>query len=243
MNEAKLVPQGMAVAKPAIMSLEAVSRIYRDGDALVKALDDVSLRIAKGEFVAVMGPSGCGKSTLMNIMGLLDGPDSGRYILDAQDVGLLKERDVTRLRKAMIGFVFQNFQLVEDLSAAENIDLMLAYHDIPRRKRAEMTERALDLVGLTTRRNARPAQLSGGQQQRVAVARALAADPKIILADEPTGNLDTKNGDEIIDLLERLNIAGTTVVMVTHSPSHAARARRIVNMLDGRIIRADQQVM
>jgi putative ABC transport system ATP-binding protein len=203
----------------------------------------VSLRIAKGEFVAVMGPSGCGKSSLMNIMGLLDGPDSGRYILDEPDVGLLKERDVTRLRKAMIGFVFQNFQLVEDLSAAENIDLMLAYHDIPRRRRAEMTERALDLVGLTTRRNARPAQLSGGQQQRVAVARALAADPKIILADEPTGNLDTKNGDEIIDLLERLNIGGTTVVMVTHSPSHAARARRIVNMLDGRIVRADQQVM
>jgi putative ABC transport system ATP-binding protein len=226
-----------------LIKLDGIVKAYRDGDVTTTALDGISLRIEPGEFVAVMGPSGCGKSTLLNILGLLDGPDSGSYFLEGREVSRLPERDLTGLRKSTVGFVFQNFQLVEELSAAENIGLLLAYHDIPKKKRLEMVERALELVGLSARRNARPAQLSGGQQQRIAVARAIVANPKLILADEPTGNLDSKSGDEIIDMLERLNRAGTTVAMVTHSPSHAARARRIVNMLDGRIVSAGEQVM
>lgn len=226
-----------------MIRLSGVTKTYRDGDATTRALDDVSLDIGAGEFVAIMGPSGCGKSTLLNIMGLLDGPDSGTYTLDGREVSGLPERELTQLRKVMIGFVFQNFQLVEELSAAENIGLLLAYHDIPKKKRIEMTDRALELVGLTDRRNARPAQLSGGQQQRIAVARAIVANPKVILADEPTGNLDTRNGDEIIDMLQKLNGEGTTIIMVTHSPSHAARAARTINMLDGRVVSAAEQVM
>jgi putative ABC transport system ATP-binding protein len=226
-----------------MIKLSGITKVYRDGDATTRALDNVSLKIDAGEFVAIMGPSGCGKSTFLNIMGLLDGPDSGSYFLDGREVSGLAERELTKLRKLMIGFVFQNFQLVEELSAAENIGLLLAYHDIPKKKRIEMTDRALELVGLTGRRNARPAQLSGGQQQRIAVARAIVADPRVILADEPTGNLDTKNGDEIIDMLQKLNGEGTTVIMVTHSPSHAARAARTINMLDGRVVSAEEQVM
>jgi putative ABC transport system ATP-binding protein len=226
-----------------MINLNGITRTYHDGDATTRALDNVSLAIEPGEFVAIMGPSGCGKSTLLNIMGLLDGPDSGTYFLDDREVSRLAERELTQLRKMMIGFVFQNFQLVDELSAAENIGLLLAYHDIPKKQRLAMTERALELVGLTDRRNARPAQLSGGQQQRIAVARAIVANPKIILADEPTGNLDTKNGDEIIDLLQTLNGEGTTIAMVTHSPSHAARAARTINMLDGRVVSAAEQMM
>ncbi len=226
-----------------MIRLSGITKTYRDGDATTRALDDVSLDIGAGEFVAIMGPSGCGKSTLLNIMGLLDGLDSGTYTLDGREVSGLPERELTQLRKVMIGFVFQNFQLVEELSAAENIGLLLAYHDIPKKKRIEMTDRALELVGLTDRRNALPAQLSGGQQQRIAVARAIVANPKVILADEPTGNLDTRNGDEIIDMLQELNGEGTTIIMVTHSPSHAARAARTINMLDGRVVSAAEQVM
>ena len=226
-----------------MIRLSGISKTYRDGDAQTKALDNVSFDVASGEFVAIMGPSGCGKSSLLNILGLLDGPDEGQYFLDGREVSGLSERELTKIRKAMVGFVFQNFQLVDELSAAENIGLLLAYHDIPKKRRIEMTDRALELVGLTGRRNARPAQLSGGQQQRIAVARAIVANPKLILADEPTGNLDTRNGDEIIDLLKDLNAQGTTIVMVTHSPSHAARAARTVNMLDGRIVSADELVL
>jgi len=226
-----------------MIRLSGIGKIYRDGDVQTKALDNVSFEVASGEFVAIMGPSGCGKSSLLNILGLLDGPDEGQYFLDGRDVSGLSERELTKIRKAMVGFVFQNFQLVDELSAAENIGLLLAYHDIPKKQRIEMTDRALELVGLTDRRNARPAQLSGGQQQRIAVARAIVANPKLILADEPTGNLDTRNGDEIIDLLKSLNAQGTTIVMVTHSPSHAARADRTVNMLDGRIVSADELVL
>ena len=224
-----------------MIRLTDISKTYRGGDAETQALHNLSLNIADGEFAAVMGPSGCGKSTLLNILGLLDVADSGQYLLDGRDVSRLPEREMTTLRRDMIGFVFQNFQLVDDLSAADNIALLLAYRDIPRRQQKEMVDQALEIVGLSHRRNARPADLSGGQQQRIAVARAIVGNPRIILADEPTGNLDSRNGDEIMDMLEGLNRKGSTILMVTHSPSHAARAQRIINMLDGRVVTPEEQ--
>ena len=224
-----------------MIRLTNISKTYRGGDAETQALDDLSLDIEEGEFAAVMGPSGCGKSTLLNIIGLLDVADSGQYVLEDRDVSRLSEREMTKLRRDTIGFVFQNFQLVDDLSAADNIAMLLAYRDIPRRQQKEMVDQALEIVGLAHRRNARPGDLSGGQQQRIAVARAIVGNPRVILADEPTGNLDSRNGDEIMDMLEGLNLKGTTILMVTHSPSHAERAQRIINMLDGRIVTPEEQ--
>jgi putative ABC transport system ATP-binding protein len=220
-----------------MIRLSNIRKSYR-GDVDTLALADVTMSVGRGEFLAVMGPSGCGKSTLLNILGFLDVADAGEYLFEGEDVSHLSERRLTEYRKTSVGFVFQNYQLVEDLSAAENVGLILAYQDVPRRQRKAMVEEALERVGLFERRNARPAQLSGGQQQRVALARALVSRPRLILADEPTGNLDSRNGDEIMDILSRLNAEGSTIVMVTHSPTHAARAARIVHMLDGGLVDA-----
>jgi putative ABC transport system ATP-binding protein len=200
-----------------------------------QALDGVSFAIAKGEFVAVMGPSGCGKSTLLNVLGFLDAPTGGSYRLMGEYVAAASEAKLARLRRVHVGFVFQSFNLVDDLTVAENVEVALLYRSGGGNARRRVEE-VLERVGIGHRARHRPQQLSGGQQQRVAIARALAAEPDLILADEPTGNLDSANGAAVIDLLKRAADGGTTVVMVTHSPLHAAAADRIIEMLDGRVV-------
>ena len=219
-----------------MLEMRALSRTYRTDTIETSALDAVDLDIADGEFVAVMGPSGCGKSTLLNLMGMLDSPSSGSYVFNGQEVAGLGESRLAEVRKANIGFIFQSFNLVDELSVRENIELALLYHDVPTAERKRRTDDVMDRVGIAHRARHRPSQLSGGQQQRVAVARALVAEPKLILADEPTGNLDTNHGDEVMRMLQQLNAEGSTIVMVTHSPAHADYASRVVNMLDGRIL-------
>jgi len=219
-----------------MLSMRGVSRIYRTEAVETRALDDISLDVAEGEFVAVMGPSGCGKSTLLNIVGLLDAPSSGSYLFDGVEVTGLAEARLTELRKRNIGFIFQSFNLVDELSVRDNIELALLYHDVSAAERRRRVEEVMDKVGIAHRADHRPGQLSGGQQQRVAVARALVASPRLILADEPTGNLDTSNGEEVMRMLRTLNEEGATIIMVTHSPGHADFAGRVVNMLDGRIL-------
>ena len=199
------------------------------------ALNDVSLHVDDGEFVAIMGPSGCGKSTLLNIMGLLDNPTSGNYWLDGQEVGHLKESARTSCRRNKIGFVFQAFNLIDELNAEENVELPLKALGVPPRERKERVVEIMQKLRISHRSRHYPQQLSGGQQQRIAIARAVVANPKMILADEPTGNLDSKNGAEVMELLEQLNREGTTIVMVTHSQHDATFAGRIVNLFDGRI--------
>jgi len=218
-----------------MIRLNNVSRKYRTGSVETTALDQVTLEIGTGEFVAVMGPSGCGKSTLLNIVGMIDTPDSGQYFFGGEDVAPYTEARLVDIRKRNIGFIFQSFNLIEELTVFENVELPLLYQNIPRAKRRDRTREVLELVDLKPRAKHRPAQLSGGQQQRVAVARAVVGDPKLILADEPTGNLDSQNGDEVMDMLETLNEQGATVLMVTHSAAYAARASRVINMLDGRV--------
>jgi putative ABC transport system ATP-binding protein len=203
------------------------------------ALDQISIHIAKGEFVAVMGPSGCGKSTLLNVVGMIDSPSSGDYYFDGVEVGHRSENDLVDLRKQNIGFIFQNFNLIDDLSVAENVDLPLLYLGIPKKERRRKVEEALQLVGLESRAKHKPQELSGGQQQRVAVARSVVGDPKLILADEPTGNLDTKNGNDVMQMLNLLKSKGATILMVTHSPKHGQRADRIIEMLDGQVVGGD----
>jgi putative ABC transport system ATP-binding protein len=200
------------------------------------ALNDVSLQIDQGEFVAVMGPSGCGKSTLMNILGMIDTPNEGAYIFDGVDIAKYRESQLVKMRKNNLGFVFQSFNLIDDLTVEENIALPLRYLKIPRATRQNRVREALELVGLENRGKHKPSQLSGGQQQRVAVARAVIADPKLILADEPTGNLDSQNGEDVMELLGLLNEQGTTILMVTHSKKDAKKADRTIHMLDGRIL-------
>jgi putative ABC transport system ATP-binding protein len=219
-----------------VIELKNINKHYRADDLETAALADVDLRIGEGEFVAVMGPSGCGKSTLLNIVGMIDSPSSGEYLFCGSDVAPLPERRLTELRKRYLGFIFQSFNLIDELTVYENIELPLLYQNVPRAKRRERVREVLELVDLRARARHRPAQLSGGQQQRVAVARAVVTDPKLILADEPTGNLDTRNGEDVMSMLETLNAEGATILMVSHSPDHAARAHRIVNMLDGRIV-------
>ena len=219
-----------------MLSMTDLSRVYRTDTVETCALDGVDLHIADGEFVAIMGPSGCGKSTLLNIVGMLDSPSSGSYRFDGQEVAGLGEAALSRLRKSAIGFIFQSFNLVDELTVAENIELALLYHGIPAARRRERVAAVMDKVGIGHRAKHRPGQLSGGQQQRVAVARAVVGTPKLILADEPTGNLDTAHGDEVMRMLRTLNDEGATIAMVTHSPAHAAFAGRTVEMLDGRVL-------
>jgi putative ABC transport system ATP-binding protein len=219
-----------------MLHMRALSRTYRTDTVETTALDAIDLDIMPGEFVAIMGPSGCGKSTLLNLMGMLDSPTSGSYVFDGKEVAGLSEAKLAEVRKASIGFIFQSFNLVDELSVRENVELALLYHAVPAAERRRRTEEVMDRVGIAHRARHFPSQLSGGQQQRVAVARALVAEPKLILADEPTGNLDTNHGEEVMKVLQTLNAQGSTIVMVTHSPSHADYASRVVNMLDGRIL-------
>ena len=217
---------------------ENLTRIFRTEEIETIALNGVNINVEDGEFVAIMGPSGCGKSTLLNILGLLDTPTEGKYWLGDEEVGHLKERERTTYRKGRIGFVFQNFNLIDELTVEENIDLQLKYLGIGK---AERKERVLDIlrkVKLSHRAKHYPHQLSGGQQQRVAIARAVVGKPSIILADEPTGNLDSKNGVEVMQLLSELNDEGTTIVMVTHSQHDATYAHRIINLFDGQVVDA-----
>ena len=219
-----------------MIRLAALRKAYRTETVETTALDAIDLGIDAGEFVAIMGPSGCGKSTLLNIIGLLDRPTSGAYALEGRDVAQLPENALTDIRKRRIGFIFQNFNLIDELSVRENVELALLYHGISRTERRARVDKVLDKVGIAHRANHRPSQLSGGQQQRVAVARAVVAEPPLILADEPTGNLDTAHGEEVMRMLRALNDDGATIVMVTHSPAHADYAGRVVNMLDGRVL-------
>jgi len=217
-----------------------LTKIFRTEEIETSALDKVNLHIKQGEFVAVMGPSGCGKSTLLNIVGLLDNPTSGQYFFDGQEVGSLKERHRTLLRKGKIGFVFQSFNLIDELSVYENVELPLIYLKLSASERKKMVGDVLERMKIAHRAKHFPQQLSGGQQQRVAIARAVVANPKLILADEPTGNLDSKNGVEVITLLRDLNREGTTVVMVTHSEKDAGYAHRVINLFDGHVISEKQ---
>ena len=219
-----------------MLSMRDLSRVYRTDTVETTALDGIYLDVADGEFVAVMGPSGCGKSTLLNVIGMLDSPTSGSYVFDGTEVAGLSESKLADFRKRNIGFIFQSFNLVDELSVRENIELALLYHNVPAAERRTRVDAVMDRVGIAHRARHRPSQLSGGQQQRVAVARALVASPKLILADEPTGNLDTAHGEEVMKMLQALNAEGSTIVMVTHSPAHADYAGRVVNMLDGRIL-------
>jgi putative ABC transport system ATP-binding protein len=219
-----------------MLSMRNLSRVYRTDTVETTALDGIDLDIADGEFVAIMGPSGCGKSTLLNVLGMLDSPSSGSYNFNGQEVAGLPEGKLAEVRKANIGFIFQSFNLVDELSVRENVELALLYHNVPSAERKQRVEAVMDKVGIGHRGKHRPSQLSGGQQQRVAVARALVGNPKLILADEPTGNLDTQHGEEVMKMLQALNREGSTIVMVTHSPSHADYAGRVVNMLDGRVL-------
>lgn len=213
-----------------------LQKIFRTEEIETRALRNINLDISKGEFVAIMGPSGCGKSTLLNILGLLDNPSDGAYYLEGTDVSKMKESERTRLRKGVIGFVFQSFNLIDELNVYENIELPLLYLGIPAKERRRRIEEAMARMNITHRSKHFPAQLSGGQQQRVAIARAVVANPKLILADEPTGNLDSQNGREVMELLQELHRSGTTIVMVTHSHHDAGYAERIVNLFDGEII-------
>ena len=219
-----------------MLRMQGVTRLYRTDSVETVALDGIDLDIAAGEFVAIMGPSGCGKSTLLNVVGMLDSPTGGSYVFNGTEVAGLAEAKLADFRKANIGFIFQSFNLVDELSVRDNIELALLYHDVPAAERRRRTDAVMDRVGIAHRAKHRPSQLSGGQQQRVAVARALVAEPKLILADEPTGNLDTNHGEEVMRMLQGLNTEGSTIVMVTHSPAHADYASRVVNMLDGRIL-------
>ena len=219
-----------------MLSMSGIKKIYRTDLVETHALSGVHLDVAAGEFVAVMGRSGSGKTTFLNVAGLLDTFEEGSYRLDGADVSRLSDAEMSRIRNRKIGFVFQSFNLIPDLDVSDNVDVPLRYRRLPARERKERIGRALELVGLSSRARHLPSQLSGGQQQRVAVARVLAGDPGLILADEPTGNLDTLMSREVMDLLERINERGTTVVMVTHSPECAARAGRVVHLLDGRVV-------
>ena len=215
---------------------ENLTRIFRTEEVDTIALNGVNIEVEDGEFIAIMGPSGCGKSTLLNILGLLDSPTEGKYWLNNEEVGHLKERERTAYRKGRIGFVFQNFNLIDELTVEENVDLQLKYLGVGKAERKERVLEILRKVKLSHRAKHYPHQLSGGQQQRVAIARAVVGKPSIILADEPTGNLDSKNGMEVMQLLSELNEEGTTIVMVTHSKHDATYASRIINLFDGQVV-------
>ena len=223
-----------------MLSMSGIRKVYRTELVETHALEDFSLEVRSGEFVAIMGPSGSGKTTFLNIAGLLDTFDEGTYLLDGEDVSRLSDREMSRIRNRNIGFIFQSFNLIPDLNVFDNVDVPLRYRGLKAGERKMRIERALGLVGLASRTRHLPSQLSGGQQQRVAIARVLAGDPKFILADEPTGNLDSLMAREIMDLLEKINSEGTTIVMVTHSPECAARASREIHLLDGKVVDLDR---
>ncbi|WP_340199340.1 ABC transporter ATP-binding protein [Ascidiimonas sp. W6] len=219
-----------------MIKIKNLTKVYAGDEVETTAVNNISLEIGNGEFLAIMGPSGCGKSTLLNILGLLDGVDQGNYWFDGIDVSNFSEKQRSDLRKGNIGFVFQSFNLIDENTVYENVELPLLYMKIPKAERKQRVEEVLDKMNILHRRNHFPKQLSGGQQQRVAVARALVINPKLILADEPTGNLDSKNGIEVMDLLTELNESGVTIVMVTHSDRDANYAHRLINLMDGRLV-------
>ena len=219
-----------------MIRIVGLSKVYRTEEVETSALNNVNLEIQAGEFVSIMGPSGCGKSTLLNIIGLLDNPSHGEYHFLGQEVASFSERRRANLRKGSIGFVFQSFNLIDELTVFENVELPLLYLGVHSKERERIVDETLERVGIMHRRNHFPQQLSGGQQQRVAIARAVVAQPKLILADEPTGNLDSQNGEEVMNLLMQLNEAGTTIVMVTHSPADAEYSHRIVHLFDGHVV-------
>ena len=219
-----------------MIKVENLTKYFETEEIQTIALNKVSLEVADGEFVAIMGPSGCGKSTLLNILGLLDNPTEGNYYLDGREVGHLREKERTEVRKGQIGFVFQSFNLIDELNVFENVELPLTYLGIKASERKERVQNILKRMSISHRGRHFPQQLSGGQQQRVAIARAVVANPKLILADEPTGNLDSKNGLEVIRLLNDLHDEGTTIVMVTHSQHDAGFANRIINLFEGQIV-------
>jgi len=223
-----------------LIEINDIVKTYRTDEVETTALNKINVQIKEGEFVAIMGPSGCGKSTFLNILGLLDSADSGSYVFNGSEMLQLSEKEKSNVRKSNIGFVFQSFNLIDELTVFENIELPLVYLKQGSKERREKVERIMDRMGIAHRAKHYPQQLSGGQQQRVAVARALIADPKIILADEPTGNLDSAHGNEVMDLLSELNQAGTTIIMVTHSSHDAGYASRIIRLLDGEVVTENQ---
>lgn len=224
-----------------MIKLKNLKKIYTTEEVETTALDDINLEIREGEFAAIMGPSGCGKSTLLNILGLLDNPNNGEYHFMGNEVSGYSERERAHVRKGNIGFIFQSFNLIDELTVFENVELPLLYLCLPSAERKQKTEMALERMKMMPRRNHYPQQLSGGQQQRVAIARAVVAGAKLILADEPTGNLDSGHGNEVMKLLAELNDQGTTIVMVTHSPNDAGFAQRIIRLFDGKIIEKNMQ--
>lgn len=226
-----------------MIEINDISKVFRTEEVETVALNHVSLQVEKGEFVAIMGPSGCGKSTLLNILGLLDNPTSGSYRLMGQEVADLKERDRTRYRKGKLGFVFQSFNLIDELNVWENVELPLTYLGLKAGERRQRVDDILRRMALSHRAKHFPQQLSGGQQQRVAIARAVVTNPDLILADEPTGNLDSRNGAEVMNLLTELNNEGTTIIMVTHSQHDATFASRIVQLFDGSIVANNQNIL
>ncbi|GAL98772.1 antimicrobial peptide ABC transporter ATP-binding protein [Acetobacter tropicalis NRIC 0312] len=219
-----------------LIHLSRIQRLYRSDEVETTALHDIELEIAQGEFVAIMGPSGCGKSTLLNILGTIDRPTAGSYRFGGEELTKLNEAALARFRRENLGYIFQSFNLIDELTIEENIELALVYRNIPKPERRKRVAQAMDRVGIAHRARHYPSQLSGGQQQRAAIARAIVGEPRLILADEPTGNLDTENGTQVMDILQTLNDEGSTIIMVTHSPSHADLARRRVDMLDGQIV-------
>jgi len=219
-----------------MISIQNLSKVFQTSEIETLALNNINLKIKKGEFVAIMGPSGCGKSTLLNILGLLDNPTEGEYTFDDNQVAGLKEGQRTDLRKGNIGFVFQSFNLIDELNVFENVEMPLVYQGFSSKQRKEMVNKVLDRMNMSHRAKHYPQQLSGGQQQRVAIARAVVSNPGLILADEPTGNLDSKNGQEVMELLTELNREGTTIIMVTHSIKDAGYSHRIINLFDGKVV-------
>lgn len=223
-----------------MLEIKKLSKVFRTEEIETVALNEIDMTVNDGEFIAIMGPSGCGKSTLLNILGLLDNPTSGQYLLAGEEVGNLKEKERTHTRKGNIGFVFQSFNLIEEMTVFENVELPLIYLDIKKSERKLRVEEALRKMNISHRESHFPNQLSGGQQQRVAIARAVVANPKLILADEPTGNLDSKNGLDVMNLLTQLNQEGATIVMVTHSQHDSSFAHRVINLFDGKIVTETQ---
>ena len=226
-----------------MLMLADVHRLYRSDEVETTALRSIELSIDEGEFLAIMGPSGCGKSTLLNILGTIDRPTSGKYMFRDQEITTLREAELARLRRDNLGFVFQSFNLIDELTILENVELGLVYRKWAGKDRRARVEAAMDRVGIAHRARHYPHQLSGGQQQRAAIARAIVGQPSLILADEPTGNLDSENGAQVMGILQSLNAEGATIVMVTHSPSHADLAKRRIDMLDGRIVVSAKRAM